>query len=186
MISAEPGIRAHGRARGRQPLSVAVLLLAMALALTGQAQPGDGEDILYSADGGGNISIVDGRRVTTLQGNVRVQQGDTRLYGDTATLEQDPQSGEIERVTVRGTPARFEREGESAGEMITGHSESILYYTENTGAQDGAVTVVEFIGEATFNRGRTALQCARIRHLPETGETTSSGPCSGVVAPQDL
>jgi len=146
--------------------------------------PASDEDIIYSADGGGNIVIRDDLRVTTLRGNVEIRQGATRLFGDTATLEQDPATGNIVRVTVEGSPARFSRDAREDTDRITGHSDSITYYTEE--GESGPVAAIRLLGNATFNSGRTVLQCAEIRHLPDSGETTSTGPCSGTVAPGDL
>ncbi len=142
------------------------------------------EDIIYSADGGGNIMVRDGIRITTLQGNVEVRQGSTHLFGDTATLEQDADTGDIIRVTVEGSPARFARDAADDRERITGHSQTLIYSVDET--EEGATTVIRFVGDATFNSGRTALRCAEIRHLPESGDTISTGPCSGTVAPGDL
>ena len=140
------------------------------------------EDIVYRADGGGTIEIIDGLRVTTLRGNVYVQQGGNELWGDVARLEQDPGSGEILRVVLEGSPARFRRQEAGEEEAIEGHSDRIHYYSETV--NDELRTVVEFVGEATFSRGRTAIQCAEIRHYVESGTTDSSGPCSGIVAPR--
>lgn len=144
------------------------------------------EDIIYSADGGGSIETIDTTRTTTLRGNVRIQQGMVTIYGDTARLEQDTNTGDLIRVTVEGQPARFTREGESTVETITGSSAQIVYYNEAApvgSATTGLVSVVEFIGDASFQRGRTALQCVQIKHIVETGATDSPGPCSGVFAP---
>ena len=164
-------------------LCLMLLQLTVAMPATGQLTDSD-EDIVYSADGGGEIAIRDGVRVTTLRGNVEIRQGGTHLYGDTATLEQDPDTGDILRVIVEGSPARFARDAVNGRERITGHSESLVYSLEE--GENGRVPVIRFIGDATFNSGRTALRCVEIRHLPDSGETSSTGPCSGTVAPGDL
>ncbi|MEX1196632.1 MAG: LptA/OstA family protein [Pseudohongiellaceae bacterium] len=165
------------------PTVLLMLLCLLPLVATGQT-PASDEDITYSADGGGNIVIRDGLRVTTLQGNVEIRQGLMQLYGDTASLEQDPDTGDIVRVIVEGSPARFARDATEDSARITGRSESITYYTEE--GESGPVTAIRFSGNAAFNSGRTALQCTEIRYLPDTGETTSTGPCSGTVAPGEL
>lgn len=164
-------------------IGIGLLYLVAAAPATGQLTDRD-EDITYSADGGGNIMIRDGLRVTTLQGNIEIRQGNTHLYGDTATLEQDPDTGDVIRVTVEGSPARFARDASGGRDRITGHSETLVYAVDER--EEGPVAVIRFVGEATFNSGRTVLRCAEIRHLPESGETISTGPCSGTVAPGDL
>lgn len=144
------------------------------------------EDIIYSADGGGSIETVNTTRTTTLRGNVRIQQGMVTIFGDTARLDQDTNTGDLIRVTVEGQPARFTREGQAGTETITGSSTQIVYYNEVVtagSAQNALVSVVEFIGDANFQRGRTGLQCVQIKHIVETGATDSPGPCSGVFAP---
>lgn len=144
------------------------------------------EDIVYSADGGGSIETIENTRTTTLRGNVRIQQGLVVIVGDTARLEQDTVSGDLIRVTVEGQPARFTREAEISSETITGSSAQIIYYNQadTSGTADSLLSVVEFVGDASFLRGRTALQCVEIKHIVETGATDSPGPCSGVLAPQ--
>jgi len=141
------------------------------------------QDIRYSADGGGSIETAGEIRTTVLRTNVRIQQGNVTIFGDTATLEQDTVTGDLIRVTVEGQPARFSREGiDREEEVIDGHSQQIVYYNE-ADERDALLSVVEFIGDANFTRGRTALQCARIKHIVESGATESPGPCSGVLAP---
>jgi len=170
-------------------------LLALALALQSVtpltavtvAQLSDTtEDIVYSADGGGSIETIKNTRTTTLRGNVRIQQGLIVIVGDTARLEQDTVTGDLIRVTVEGQPARFTREAEISSETITGSSAQIIYYNQANanGAPASLLSVVEFVGDASFLRGRTALQCVAIKHIVETGATDSPGPCSGVLAPQ--
>lgn len=163
-----------------QPLTAAAQTLLESISESDREQ-----DILYSADGGGSIETSGDVRTTILRTNVQIQQGNVTIFGDTATLEQDTLSGDLIRVTVEGQddqPARFTREAVGSDEEpITGHSHQIVYYNE---PGDGMLySVVEFIGDANFNRGRTALQCARIKHVVETGATESPGPCSGVLAP---
>ena len=160
-----------------------MILLLMQSGARAQISTG-GEDIAYSADGGGSITMQGGLRITTLRGNVQIRQGRVELYGDIATMEQDPDSGDIVRITVEGAPARFARAGDNDTQRITGHSESITWFGEPGDA--GPVTVIRFAGDATFNSGRTALRCAAIRYVPDTGETSSTGPCSGTVAPGEL
>jgi lipopolysaccharide transport protein LptA len=165
-------------------LSLCCLLLPAA-ALPAVAPSDSTEDILYSADGGGSIETIGNVRTTTLRGNVRIQQGLITIFGDTATLEQDVSSGDLIRVTVEGEPARFVRNAEDSAETINGSSARIVYYNQadTQGVSQALLSVVEFQGQASFTRGRTALECSQIKHIVETGATDSPGPCSGVLAP---
>lgn len=144
-------------------------------------------DIFFSADGGSSLETVGTTRITTLRGNVRIQQGAVEILGNLARVEQDAATGELIKVTVEGEPAHFSRQSADAADTITGFSDSIVYYNEPAPAEaeQALYSVVEFIGDANFNRGRTALQCAMIKHIVETGASDSPGPCSGVFAPSD-
>lgn len=167
-------------------LCLAMPVAAIAQAFQEAASVERDQDILYSADGGGSIETSGDVRTTVLRTNVRIQQGHVTIFGNTATLEQDTLTGDLIRVTVEGLegePARFSRETQSAeDEPINGHSHQIVYYNE-PGDGDNLLSVVEFVGDANFTRGRTALQCARIKHIVESGATESPGPCSGILAP---
>lgn len=146
------------------------------------------EDLIVNADGGGSIETVDTTRITTLRNNVRIQQGLVTIYGDTARLEQDTVTGDLIRVTVEGQPARFVRNAELATDTINGSSLQIIYYNQPPAAGSATaelLSVVEFVGEANFLRGRTALECVEIKHVVETGATDSPGPCVGVFAPAE-
>ena len=170
----------------RLALSVLIPCLLGSGTLIAAALTDTNEDLIVNTDGGGSIETVGTTRITTFRTNVRIQRGMVTIYGDTARLEQDVETGDLIRVTVEGQPARFTREGESGAETINGNSAQIVYYNEPApagSAQEGLVSVVEFIGNASFQRGRTELQCVEIKHVVETGATDSPGPCSGVFAP---
>lgn len=161
-------------------LSVGPLLSAQVETDSGDA-PAINDDILFFADGAGSIEPSGNSRITTLRDNVRFRQGLIEILGSTARLEQDINTGELIKVTVEGDPARFTRAAEDSVDTITGHSQSIVYYNETVNGQ--VLSVVEFIGNASFNRGRTAFECTQIKHIIETGATDSPGPCSGLLAP---
>lgn len=144
------------------------------------------EELIVNTDGGGSIETVGNTQITTFRVNVRIQQGLVTIYGDTARLERDAVTGDLIRVTVEGQPARFVREAEISTETINGSSLQIIYYNETPApgsASTDLLSVVEFVGEANFLRGRTTLECVQIKHVVETGATDSPGPCVGVFAP---
>ena len=166
-------------------LSFGVCLTLMLPAFSAMAPTDSGEDIRYHSDGGGSIETEGNVRTTTLRENVRIQQGMVTIFGNTASLIQNTQTGELIRVTVAGEPARFTREAPLASETITGSSDTIIYYNEPGATVETLLSVVEFVGYASFTRGGTALECSEIKHVIETAATDSPGPCSGVFAPDE-
>lgn len=144
------------------------------------------EELIVNTDGGGSIETVGNTQITTFRVNVRIQQGLVTIVGDTARLERDTVTGDLIRVVVEGSPARFVRQAEISTEVINGSSQQIIYYNQSPPADSGSeelLSVVEFVGDANFARGRTTLECVEIKHIVETGATDSPGPCVGVFAP---
>ena len=162
------------------------IALAFVLPSLAAVAPSDStERIGYWSDGGGTIQTEGNVRTMTLRVNVRIEQGMVTIYGDTATVIQNTETGEPIRATVHGEPARFTREAPLASETITGSSDTIIYYNEPGATAEALLSVVEFVGEASFTRGGTALECSEIKHVIETAATDSPGPCSGVFAPDE-
>lgn len=143
------------------------------------------EELIVNTDGGGSIETVGNTQITTFRVNVRIQQGLVTIFGDSARLERDTVTGDLIRVIVEGTPARFVRQAEITTDIINGSSLQIIYYNQapTDGGIEDLLSVVEFVGEANFARGRTTLECVEIKHIVETGATDSPGPCVGVFAP---
>jgi len=144
------------------------------------------QELIVNTDGGGSIETVGNTQITTFRVNVRIQQGLVTIVGDTARLERDTVTGDLIRVVVEGSPALFVRQAEISTEVINGSSLQIIYYNQAPSAVSGSeelLSVVEFVGEANFARGRTTLECVEIKHIVETGATDSPGPCVGVFAP---
>lgn len=143
------------------------------------------EELIVNTDGGGSIETVGNTQITTFRVNVRIQQGLVTIFGDSARLERDTVTGDLIRVIVEGTPARFVRQAEITTDIINGSSLQIIYYNQapTDGGIEDLLSVVEFVGKANFARGRTTLECVEIKHIVETGATDSPGPCVGVFAP---
>lgn len=162
------------------PLLTLIPSIALAAALSDV-----NEELIVNTDGGGSIETVGNTQITTFRVNVRIQQGLVTIFGDTARLERDTVTGDLIRVIVEGTPARFVRQAEITTDIINGSSLQIIYYnqTPTDGGIENLLSVVEFVGEANFARGRTTLECVEIKHIVETGGTDSPGPCVGVFAP---
>lgn len=152
----------------------ATTLLCGLLALSISAQEGTVSHE-YRADGETTIETLNGVRVITLRDNVFVRQNEVELTGDVAVLEYNLDN-QLQKVTLTGTPARFEQQTEDASNAVSGYSNTIQYFA-------GAQAVVEFVGSASFTQPGTSLLCAQIRHNTENG-ATSGQACSGSLSPQ--
>lgn len=170
----------------KQLTTLATLLLSLIPGgVRGAALSDINEELIVNTDGGGSIETAGNTQITTFRVNVRIQQGLVTIVGDTARLERDTVTGDLIRVIVEGTPARFVRQAEVSTDIINGSSLQIIYYNQTPadGGIEDLLSVVEFVGEANFARGRTTLECVEIKHIVETGATDSPGPCVGVFAP---
>jgi hypothetical protein len=170
----------------KQLTTLATLLLSLIPGgVLGAALSDINEELIVNTDGGGSIETAGNTQITTFRVNVRIQQGLVTIVGDTARLERDTVTGDLIRVIVEGTPARFVRQAEVSTDIINGSSLQIIYYNQTPadGGIEDLLSVVEFVGEANFARGRTTLECVEIKHIVETGATDSPGPCVGVFAP---
>jgi len=166
-----PAVNPDRSARNIPVLLVAGLFLFGTAMLGAQELVGSHE---YSADGETTIETVNGMRVITLRDNVFVRQNAVELTGTVAVLEYNLDN-QLQKVTLTGSPARFQQEEDSAT-AVSGFSDTIHYFS-------GAESIVEFIGTASFTQPGTSLLCARIRHTIETG-ATSGQACSGSLSPQ--
>lgn len=173
---------------GRAALAGIAIAMIVGIAPVSHAQPlsevlpGSDDDVLaIDADGASSIETSGNTRIATFRDNVRFRQGLIEIIGDTARLEQDIVTGDLIKVTVEGDPALFSRDAADSVDIISGQSDAIVYYYEP--ANGNLLSVVEFIGNASFNRGRTSFECTQIKHIIETGATDSPGPCSGLLAP---
>jgi len=173
---------------GQTSLAGAAIALMLCLVSPAHTQPlseaqsaSDDDVLTIDADGASSIETSGNTRIATFRDNVHFRQGLIEIIGDTARLEQDIVTGDLIRITVEGDPALFSRDAEVSADVITGHSDAIVYYYQTV--NETLLSVVEFIGSASFNRGRTAFECTQIKHIIETGATDSPGPCSGLLAP---
>ena len=167
-----PAVNPDLHTRGLTHVLATSLFMLTAAAWSAQEPVGSHE---YRADGETTIETINGLRVITLRDNVFVRQNAVELTGNVAVLEYSLDN-QLQKVTLTGTPARFEQEAENPATAVSGYSDTINYFA-------GVESVVEFIGTASFTQPGTSLLCAQIRHTIETG-ATSGQACSGSLSPQ--
>jgi len=155
------------------PLFLAASIFLFGAALLQAQEPVGSHE--YSADGETTIETINGMRVITLRDNVFVRQNAVGLTGNIAVLEYNLDN-QLQKVTLTGTPARFQQESVDSANAVSGYSDTIHYFA-------GAESIIEFIGTASFTQPGTSLLCAQIRHTIETG-ATSGQACSGSLSPQ--
>ncbi len=136
------------------------------------------QEVSYTADGNTTISTTDGLRIVTVRDNVFIKQGSMELRGQIAVFEYDQRSSELRKVSVTGNPASFQQQPSESSSLITGTSTNIYYHA-------GEDYLVELIGSASFTQDGSVMNCVEIRHLVNAGTTEMTGPCSGVLPPQN-
>ena len=135
------------------------------------------QELLVSSDGGTHMSIEGGIRLMEMSDNVIITRGTMEIRGDTATIESIVSSGEVNKVTVVGSPVYYQQQLDSSDEPVKGSSNSISFYTDES---DGS-SVVELVGEAVIESPTSNFKCSMIVYIAELDLIRETvGPCSGV------
>ncbi|HIA59964.1 MAG TPA: lipopolysaccharide transport periplasmic protein LptA [Gammaproteobacteria bacterium] len=135
------------------------------------------QDVAYTADGDLKMMTEDNRRVVTMNNNVKVTQGSLQITGDMAIFEYDLTSKALLKVTVNGSPARYQQQLDEEGDLVQGDSETIHYSTN-------LETIIEFIGDANLRQPGTTTSCVAIKYFADTELFETTGPCSGILSSQ--
>ncbi len=135
------------------------------------------QDVVYTSLGDLKMKNEDNRRIVTMNNNVRVTQGSLQITGDMAIFEYDLTSNALLKVTVSGSPARYQQQLDGEGDLVQGDSETIHYST-------AVETIIEFIGEANLRQPGTTTSCVAIKYFADTELFETTGPCSGVLRSQ--
>ena len=88
------------------------------------------QQVLWSSDGDSTMTIQGNIRVLEMSANVRVTQGTLEILGDEAIFEYDANSNELTKVTVHGTPVRFQQQLDEDGALVIGTSDTLLFYSD--------------------------------------------------------
>ena len=159
----------------------AFLLMSLASA-TGALESDFSQEVLLSSDGNTRMSISGETRFVELNDNVKVTQGSLTIEGDFARVEYNMTSGEVEKVTVTGSPVHYSQQLNSDGDSVTGSSETLMLYTSAANQ-----SVVELQGSASITSPESSMRCVSIIYISELDLIQeATGPCQGVLfAPQD-
>lgn len=104
--------------------------------------------------------------VSTYTGHVVLVRGGLTLNGDKLVITR-VQPSQYEAV-LTGNPATLDRQPQAADEeLITGHSDKIIYLT--------STSQVTLRGDAVVNRGGDVIHSAVIVHDLDTQKTTAGG-----------
>lgn len=155
-------------------------LLALAVGLTVSAttlaaESEEASPVSWNHDGEFRVSIENGLRIVDMEDNVIVVQGDIEVRGNQARFEYTLETDELLRVTVTGTPVRYQQNSDSVEETVTGTSATLIMYNDETSQQ----TIVELVGEAFLETPDSTMRCAKIVHQTELDLVSGTGPCQG-------
>ena len=160
-------------------ISTRFVILASLLSAQSYALETDkSQDVQWSADGNSVMSMRDGLRILEMSGNVQVTQGTLIINGDDAVFERDATTNELNKVTVHGSPVRYQQQLDEEGGMVVGTSETLSFYTDQI---DGE-TIVELLGEASIQSPDSTMKCKSITYLADQDLTKeAAGPCEGML-----
>ena len=152
------------------------LLPALALPLAADSN----SPVTYAHDGNLNMGITGNIRTLRMFDNVRITQGSMIIRGDEAILQYRVDTNELMRVTVHGSPVNYEQQINEEGELVSGNSDTIEFFTDESGD-----TVIEMIGNASIRSSDSSTSCQSITYLSDQNLIReAAGPCSGALSQQ--
>lgn len=100
-----------------------------------------------------NSDLDSANGLVKLVGNVTITQGSLKVDAEAADVHQNSRSGEIERIVLRGTPARMEQAlDNAAGHMRASASEIDYNARQDTIVLTGGVRIMDPRGTLTGER----------------------------------
>ena len=100
------------------------------------------------------VTVDDGRHISTFTGNVRLSQGTLLITGDKIIVEQTVDG--FKKMTAFGQTADFRQKQEGLDSYVEGHGERIEY--------DSARELVDIYGQASIKRGQDEVQGKHITY----------------------
>tara|TARA_B100000929_G_scaffold55269_1_gene41105 strand:- start:4154 stop:4510 length:357 start_codon:yes stop_codon:yes gene_type:complete len=111
--------------------------------------------------------------------NVKVTQGSLEILGNEAIFEYSVSTNELTRVIVQGMPVHYQQQLDEDGSMVTGTSNTLLFYTDELYNE----TILELVGDADIRSPDSAMSCAAIIYIVDRDLIKeATGPCEGTLS----
>ncbi|MBS25373.1 MAG: hypothetical protein CMQ28_07005 [Gammaproteobacteria bacterium] len=138
------------------------------------------QQVLWSSEGDSTMSIQGNIRILEMSANVRVTQGTLEILGDEAIFEYEANSNELKKVTVSGSPVRYQQQLDEDGALVTGTSDMLLFYTDELDE-----TILELLGNANIESPDSTMRCEAIVYISDRDLIReATGPCQGTLSSQ--
>ena len=135
-----------------------------------------GERVVWSAEGNSSMYVDGAKRILNMKDNVKVTQGSLEISGEEAVFEYSVDSNELIRVTVHGSPVRYQQALDEASSRVVGSSDTILFYRDPMSDE----MIVELVGKANIESPDSTMDCAAITYIADRDLIReATGPCEG-------
>lgn len=138
------------------------------------------QQVLWSSDGGSIMRINGNTRILEMSENVKVTQGSLKIIGSEAIFEYLVSTNELTKVTVRGSPVQYQQQLDEDGNLVTGTSDTLVFYSDELDE-----TILELVGNANIESPDSTMSCAAIIYIADQDLIReATGPCQGMLSPQ--
>jgi lipopolysaccharide transport protein LptA len=138
------------------------------------------QQVLWSSDGDSTMSIQGETRILEMRENVKVTQGTLEIFGNEAIFEYLVSTNELTKVTVHGSPVRYQQQLNEDGNLVTGTSDTLVFYTDELNE-----TILELVGNANIESPDSTMSCASIIYIADRDLIReATGPCQGMLSSQ--
>lgn len=153
-------------------LGIVLIFVTATIAVeTDKEQP-----VEWSSDGDSTMKLEGSSRFLEMSDNVKVTQGSLEIFGDNALFEYSADSNDLQRVTVQGTPVRYQQLLDEEGSTVVGTSDTIVFYRDELADE----MIVELIGNANIESPDSTMNCAAITYIADNDLIReATGPCQG-------
>ncbi len=137
------------------------------------------QPLMWSADGDSRMSLRGEFRILVMSNNVRVTQGTLQINGDEVIIETRINSDEPPKITVHGSPVRYQQQLDNEGGLVVGFGDTLMLYTDEVNGEE----VLELIGNAAIQSPDASLKCSAITYIADRDLIReAAGPCEGVLS----